>query len=176
MNDWIQTYTGEKFYPLRPDSSSISIVDIAHSLSLLCRFNGHCTRFYSVAEHSIHVSNHCSDPLYGLLHDATEAYLSDVPRPIKPELTGYKDIESLMMDAVVAKFGLNKTPPPDLKEVDMAMLATEKEQLMVDGPGKWLPMPNPYTDVPYLGLVPHVAEARFLGLFEKLMSQKGEPK
>ena len=78
---WLQTYTGIQFWPLDPRPEEIDIQDIAHALSLLCRFNGHCQRFYSVAEHSVHVSTILAPEfgLWGLLHDAAEAYLSDIP-------------------------------------------------------------------------------------------------
>ncbi|MFG0247924.1 MAG: phosphohydrolase, partial [Phycisphaeraceae bacterium JB051] len=78
---WIQTYTGKAFYPLREDPGIIDIRDIAHALSLQCRFNGHCSDFYSVAQHSVHVSEVVPQAfaLWGLLHDAAEAYMSDLP-------------------------------------------------------------------------------------------------
>jgi len=89
MNAWIQTISGRKFPLAEPDPNQIDIEDIAHALSMLCRFNGHCTQFYSVAEHSMHVSHEISNDLAlaGLLHDAAEAYLGDVPSPLKKELS-----------------------------------------------------------------------------------------
>ena len=83
---WVQTVTGKAFYPLKPDPSLISIEDIAWALSMQCRFAGHVLHFYSVAEHCVYISNSVpmEDALWGLLHDATEAYLTDVPRPLKP--------------------------------------------------------------------------------------------
>src|SRR5271165_7548492 len=83
--DWIQTYTGRVMYPLDPRPEEINIIDIAHALSNLCRFTGHVRTFYSVAEHSVRVSQHCDpkDALWGLLHDASEAYLADMSRPMK---------------------------------------------------------------------------------------------
>src|SRR3990167_8105269 len=85
--DWIQTYMGSAFYPLDPRPEDVDIRDIAHSLSLMCRFNGHCTKFYSVAEHSLHVVEGVAfttnwntfEMRRALLHDSAETYLSDVP-------------------------------------------------------------------------------------------------
>ena len=83
---WIETYTGKKVYPLRPDEETLCVEDIAHALALTCRFGGHCSEFYSVAQHSCLVSDLCPDglKLAGLMHDAAEAYLGDVVSPIKP--------------------------------------------------------------------------------------------
>jgi uncharacterized protein len=86
---WIQTVTGKQFWPMDAQPEEVDIEDIAHALSLPCRFNGHCKQFYSVAEHSIHVSRVVSNEnaARGLLHDAAEAYLSYIPQPVKRELT-----------------------------------------------------------------------------------------
>src|ERR1019366_6268112 len=80
----IRTYTGILFDFEEPEASPIRIEDIAHALSLLCRFAGHCKEFYSVAEHSVRVSYACPEEhaLWGLMHDASEAYCVDVPRPL----------------------------------------------------------------------------------------------
>ena len=85
VGDWIQTMSGVIFYPLDPRPEEIRIEDIAHALSHQCRFAGHCREFYSVAEHSVRVSRELPQEfmLWGLLHDASEAYLVDLPRPIK---------------------------------------------------------------------------------------------
>ncbi|MBF0612521.1 MAG: hypothetical protein HQL55_15470, partial [Magnetococcales bacterium] len=79
-DNWIQTFTGRQFWPLAPVLEHIHVQDIAHALSLLCRFNGHCQKFYSVAEHSLHVATILPPELagWGLLHDASEAYLADL--------------------------------------------------------------------------------------------------
>ena len=89
---WISTYTDKKFHYLNPTEEEICIEDIAHALALTCRFGGHCSKFYSVAEHSIRVSNIVPETLrlQALLHDAHEAYLHDVPRPIKEDIPQYK--------------------------------------------------------------------------------------
>ena len=95
---YIQTYTGRLVNPFDIKEGDISIEDIAHSLSMQCRFNGNTNKFYSVAEHSINVSLILSSmpaktQLLGLLHDATEAYLSDIPTPVKKYLPDYLSIE-----------------------------------------------------------------------------------
>jgi len=87
-DEWIQTYTGKKFWAFDAAIADICIEDIAHALAMRCRFGCHCKEFYSVAQHSVIVSHHLPPELklWGLLHDATEAYLPDVPRPQKGRL------------------------------------------------------------------------------------------
>lgn len=130
--DWMQTYRGRVFYPLDPDVEQIDIVDIAHALSQQCRFAGHCRRFYSVAEHCCHVSDRCGldNRLWGLLHDASEAYLSDVIRPIKPFLFNYNAIEHQLMEAIAERFGLAWPLPQEVNIIDNRILMNECEQLM----------------------------------------------
>ena len=94
---WIQTHLGIQFIVLEPRFENIHIGDIAHALSMNCRFNGHCKDFYSVAEHSVHVSRILDDDpnlaLWGLLHDASEAYITDLPRPVKNAMPQFEEIE-----------------------------------------------------------------------------------
>jgi len=139
IGDWIQTASGRPFWPLDPRAEEIDIFDIAHSLSNLCRFNGHCSRFYSVAEHSVLVSLVVppADALAGLLHDATEAYCADVPRPLKPFLKGYADIEAGIWRAVAARFGLAEELPPSVKLADNTVLLAEKAALLGPSPMPW---------------------------------------
>jgi 5'-deoxynucleotidase YfbR-like HD superfamily hydrolase len=144
---WIQTYTGKKFYPLNPTTESIDVIDIAHSLSLTCRFGGHCLCFYSVAQHSVLVSQNCDerDALWGLLHDAAEAYLCDLPRPIKHELrrqsggseSFFDHFESRLMSAICAKFGLSEKQPLSVHKADAALLTTEARDLMAPCTSEW---------------------------------------
>lgn len=134
---WIETYSGKKFHILNPAPDEIDIIDIAHAEANQCRFTGHVKNFYSVAEHSRYVSLLCKpqNALKGLLHDASEAYISDISRPLK-YCTGigpiYKEIEQKISDAIYAKFGLETGEPEDVKNADNIMLITEKTQLLND--------------------------------------------
>ena len=129
----IRTYTGRWFNVFEPDPESIHIKDIAKSLSKQCRFGGHTRLFYSVAEHSIECSYLVPDEhkLAALLHDASEAYLIDVPRPIKKKLIGYKEIEDGVMTAIAHKFGFDYPFHPSVKQADEERLEVEWSQLMV---------------------------------------------
>lgn len=140
---WIKTYTGKKFYPLDPEVELIDIKDIAHSLSNQCRFTGHSKFFYSVCQHSIHVSNVVKmnggghhDQMWGLLHDASEAYAVDLPSPVKNQVVGYADVERRIMSAVALAFGLPDKMPDIVKDADEIMLATEARDLM-GNPDDW---------------------------------------
>lgn len=95
VGNWMLTYSGKKFYPLDPHADEICIEDIAHALSMICRYNGHSRKFYSVAEHCTIMSldGFPGDPRWRLMHDATEAYICDVIRPLKSSLMGYDHIE-----------------------------------------------------------------------------------
>jgi len=143
--NWITVYSGGRFHYKNPTVDEIFIEDIAHSLSLKCRFSGHTRVFYSVAEHSMRVAELLPDrlKLVGLLHDAQEAYMPDIPRPIKVEF-GLYEYEKIIEDTIRIKFGLLLTAD-DLaivKVADNIMLATEARDLMstVDG---WATLPEP---------------------------------
>lgn len=131
---WIQTYSGRKFNPLAPVEGAIVIQDIAHALAMLCRFTGHCKRFYSVAQHSVLVSYLCNheDALHGLLHDASEAYLQDLPRPLKRsgKFENYKEYEHVLQSMIYERFGLDTKEPKSVKIADTLLLATEARDLM----------------------------------------------
>lgn len=136
---WIATFSGNRFWPLHPTAADIRIEDIAHALSNICRFTGHCREFYSVAEHSVHVSRVCDpkDALWGLLHDASEAYICDVARPIKPMLTNYRSIEHEIMLCVCERFGLDPIQPDSVTIADDRLLATEARDLLAGGGAGW---------------------------------------
>ena len=106
------TYSGTQFDALSPKAKDVHLVDIAHALSNICRFNGHTTEFYSVAQHSVYVMKCCSydNKLHALLHNASEAYLSDIISPLKKteEFNFYREIEDNLMDTIYKKFGLQK--------------------------------------------------------------------
>lgn len=136
FGDWLQTYSGGSFYPLDPRAEEMRIVDIAHSLSLQCRYAGHCLQFYSVAEHSILLARHVAPEhkLWALLHDASEAYLVDVPRPIKGDLIGYREIERKIMSVIASRFDLRGDMPAEVHDVDIRICVDEKAQNMSPGP------------------------------------------
>lgn len=168
VGDWLQTYTGRPFWPLDPRPEEIDIEDIAQALSLKCRYGGHCLCFYSVAEHSVLVSQHVAPEhaLWALLHDAGEAYLADIPRPVKPSLDGWKAIEARVMRAVCDRFGLPHQEPREVKAVDFAITTDEKIALMADGPA-WTGLAPPVGAV-IRGLMPQDAKALFLARFAEL--------
>lgn len=169
VGNWMQTYSGRQFWPLDPRPEDICIEDIAHALSNICRYAGHCERFYSVAEHSVLVSL-CVDrelALTGLLHDATEAYVSDVIRPIKPHLTNYSSIENSVWVAIAKKFGLPVVLPPEIKKADTGVLLAEAEQNMKTPPADWCVSGEP-AEVKLLCLLPAYAKDAFLNRFRHL--------
>lgn len=130
---YIETFTGKKFYLFGEIADSdIDWIDIAHALSMQCRYNGHCNRFYSVAEHSTIMSHILPKEfaLYALIHDGSEAYLSDIPSPFKPFLSNYKELEMKVQTRIYEVAGLKPVEPDEVREVDRAMLLLEAEHLL----------------------------------------------
>ena len=158
-NPWIQTYNGRQVFPLSPDPEQIDIHDIAHALANLCRFTGHTRRFYSVAQHSVLVARECATEFqaWGLLHDAAEAYINDIARPIKERtcietLSGairwIDEIEHGVAGAIARRFNL-PWPMADeclaaVKHVDTRLLLTEKRDLMSAEPAEWTVTGEPF--------------------------------
>lgn len=141
-NHWMQTYTGKQFWPLDPRVEDIDIRDIAHHLSLQCRFAGACKHHYSVAQHSVLVSLTCSvpDAKWGLLHDAAEAYLQDMVRPLKQDedfAHEYRIAEARLMRVICDRFGLAMKQPESVTEADTAVLLAEKRDIMAPAPAEW---------------------------------------
>lgn len=136
--DWIWTYTGRQFYPLDPRPEDVCIEDIAHHLAMKCRYSGATMGFYSVAEHSVHVSRYvpAEDAKWGLLHDAAEAYLADIPRPVKAHIPGWRKIERRVEKAVLERFGMSDFEPDAVRLIDTAILADEKAALFKTFPGR----------------------------------------
>lgn len=132
---YITTYSGESFNPLAPDMDKIKIEDIAHSLSLMCRGNGHLSHFFSVAQHCINCAKEAEArglakrvQLACLLHDASESYLSDITRPVKRHLPVYIEIEENMQNAVYRKFlgsVLSEEECSQVRQIDDDMLVNE---------------------------------------------------
>ena len=125
----IRTYSGHYFDVFDPNPDHIEIEDIAHSLSMLCRFAGHIKSFYSVAEHSIWVANkvHKTHALTALLHDASEAYLIDLPKPIKDEIPQYLELENNLMRVIAKKLEFQYPFPEQVKLQDRWALEFEWE-------------------------------------------------
>jgi uncharacterized protein len=132
FGDWMQTYSGGRFWPIDPVPEEVEITDIARALSMMCRYNGHCSRFYSVGEHSVIVSRLVppEDALWGLLHDASEAYIADIVKPAKRFIEGYQAVEERIMAAVCQKFGLSNEQPRSVKYVDQHLPKDEMQQLL----------------------------------------------
>jgi hypothetical protein len=177
---WIRTYTGERFDPLSSSPGRIVIDDIAHALSNICRYTGHTKEFYSVAQHSVLVAKILEDDghppsvqLQGLLHDATEAYLTDLSRPIKmtEALRPYREIETALERILAAHWGFETLTPGAVKVADMQILATEVRDLMGD-PQDWqLPYgPRPWKVNP---ASPGKAKISFLNKYYELMKASG---
>ena len=144
IND-IHTSTGKLINPLDPNPDLIDIRDIAHALSMQARWNGHARDFYSVAEHSVRVSliSPAKDALYGLLHDAPEAYLSDIPGPIKKAegFAFYREAEDRLMAVIAARFGLPAKIPASVHRADAILLHTEARDLFPAAHNKeWVDM------------------------------------
>lgn len=160
---WMQTYTGRQFWPIDPRPEDVSILDIARALSMMCRYNGHCSVFYSVAEHSVLVSQSVpkKDALWALLHDASEAYIADIVRPAKPFIEGYRDVENRIMSAIAKHFSLPSLIPETIKEADMRILRDEYLQVIPKSGFAW-DIPEERLGVAIEGWEPAVAEKNFL--------------
>ncbi|CAK7073715.1 MAG: hypothetical protein EUB_03880 [Eubacterium sp.] len=140
MTEKMHTFTGKKVNPMKLESDAIDIVDIAHALSLLCRGGGHLKYFYSVGQHSINCAEEAiarkesSNVILGcLLHDASEAYLSDLIRPVKKHFEKYIEIENQIAQAIFNKFGLShlsKQKLEKIKEIDDSLLENELAALL----------------------------------------------
>lgn len=171
LESWIQTYKGLKIWPTDPHISSLDIEDIAHALSNICRFNGHCKKFYSVAEHSILIAL-CASPaaaLLALLHDAAEAYLTDFPSPIKQYFPEYKTMEEKLLGLIFHRFGVTTSQLAyyydEVKKLDLAILATEVEQLIGgECVGEWY-LPEIPLDIDIECWKPEIAKSTFLRYF-----------
>lgn len=136
---WIQTFTGRQVWPLNPRVEDICLEDVAHALANQCRYTGHTRQFYSVAQHSFLASDHCPEaPLWALLHDAAEAYLCDVSRPVKGYLANYREAEERLERVIAEKFGLPWPMPEAVKVIDLKLLATERRDLMNTPPIPWV--------------------------------------
>lgn len=173
----IVTFSGKTINPLDPDPNDICIEDIAHALANQCRFTGHVRKFYSVAEHSVRVAywlgaggmgENGEMCFIGLMHDASEAYLSDIARPVKrqPEINQFwGEIEERMERTISEKFDIPYPFPDAIKRADSILLRSEQRDLMPDllrFPG------DEYVDYVINPWMPDLAEAHFLDTFRQL--------
>lgn len=176
---WIETVTGKKFPFLNPQPEDIDIKDIAHALSMNCRFVGQCREFYSVAEHSWNVARMLEGfpkevQIAGLLHDASEAYITDVASPVKQYLPEYNKLEDIIMAAIAKKYGFEYELHPAVKIADRHALSTEAHYLLPSQGNDWnmwgWPAERPRVDHSYrpLGMDHRRAKNLFLDKFHEL--------
>lgn len=177
---WMETHTGKQFFFLRPRIEDIDVVDVAAALGKLCRYGGHTLRFYSVAEHSVLLARWLEaqgeDPLTvfsGLMHDATEGYLVDVPRPIKHVLKDYKRIEDGLAMAIHDRFGVFYPLPRIVHEADSRILVDERAQVMSDSGNSWGTDALEPLGVTIQFWGPDEAPQRFLAEFARLQDALG---
>lgn len=154
----ILTFTGRYIDPVNPDSDRISVVDIAHALALSCRYGGHCPRFYSVAEHSILVHDLMQKAGFpkanlfaGLMHDAEEAYLMDMPTPIKRQFQTYVDSSIALRKVIWSKYAIDWDLYQSVEPYDQDAYQQERKRLWNGGST----------------MEPPHAEAQFLSYFER---------
>jgi hypothetical protein len=136
---WILTRFGRRFDISCPTVDMIDPRDIAHALAHICRFGGHTREHYSVAQHSVIASQIVPEHAarHALLHDATEAYIGDMVRPLKQTMPNYQWAEAKLWRVICARFGLDPEMPAEVHQADMVMLATEKRDLMPEHPDPW---------------------------------------
>ena len=162
---WITTFTGKKFHYKKPALREIDIRDIAHHLSLLCRFTGACREFYSVGEHSIRVAHIVPDKLKlsALLHDAAEAYIGDISRPVKYSHK-LEETEFTISSLIDIKYKTNSLHPV-IKEADSVLLSTEARDLGLAYLNDWAKLPEPLEGI-IEPLPSKIVERAFLARFE----------
>jgi hypothetical protein len=172
IGGWCVTFTGRHFCPLAPRVEDISIGDIAHSLSNLCRFGGHSLKFYSVAQHCLLVARLVPAPLAltGLLHDATKCYLGEMVRPLKQSMPDYRRAHDDLWAVIARRFNLPRVLPPEIKQADDVALVTERRDLLIRTPDPWDVdeagcLPDPQITVP---LPPEEARRQFLEKYRVL--------
>ena len=173
--NYIETFTGKKFWPLNPITEDIDIVDIAHALSNKCRYTGHTREFYSVAQHSVLVADHVPIKyrLEALLHDAVEAYLPDIAFPLRGAFTNFAETEERMHKAVAKRFGLTFPWPDEIKDIDRRITRDEAWHLMKSMGSRW-PGSTDRVGVKVVAWNPKEAERRFMELYDTLVMYFGD--
>jgi 5'-deoxynucleotidase YfbR-like HD superfamily hydrolase len=171
MKPWIQTYTGIAFDLMEPVTNQVDIRDIAHALSQIGRFGGHTQEFYSVAQHSILVSENVppGDALQALLHDAAEAYIGDMVRPLKRSgaMQPFIECEDRLMVAIAQRFGIDSDISPAVKLADNRALFTEQRDLMGREPKPWQDPHPPFAQT-IVPICSRTAKTLFLHRFHEL--------
>jgi len=167
---WMLLRSGKYFSLANPTEDMVDIQDIAHALAHLSRFGGHTQRFYSVAEHSVHVSHlvEKKNALAGLLHDAPEYVLGDVISPLKCILSEYRDLEKRVSPVILGKYGVTFPMCADVQHADLSMLLAEQRQVMLNDDNWGLPDWIKPAQRNILCLSPAAARAQFLMRFEEL--------
>ena len=168
---YVSTFSGNRFYPLEPRIDRVAIEDIAHGLAYQCRFNGQTCEFYSVAQHSLVVASLVPPGLRlaALLHDAAEAYLGDMVKPLKVLLPEFAAIEDKVTLIISEAFGVDFSDYAPIKKADLIALATEKRDLMPHSVERWA-----YLDLvralpaPIVPMSPRDAKLAFLDEFARL--------
>ena len=168
---YVSTFSGNRFYPLEPRIDVVAIEDIAHGLAYQCRFNGQTREFYSVAQHSLVVASLVPTDLRlaALLHDAAEAYLGDMVKPLKVLLPEFAALEDQVSALIAQAFAIDFSDYRPIKRADLIALATEKRDLMPHSAERWayldgiVPLPEPI-----VALTPAQAKHAFLQEFSRL--------
>jgi hypothetical protein len=178
---WVQTFTGRAVRPLDLQLEDVCIEDIAHSLSLICRFNGHCREFYSVANHSSLCAMVAPDglKLKTLLHDAAEYLLQDITRPFKAALwvdlapdrmVAYRNHEMHTLRIIFQALGVAWPTDEEwgiIRGIDNRIVMTELRDLLSDPPAAWGVDATAYENLLILPMSPGSSEQNFLHQFRK---------
>src|SRR5699024_9817293 len=170
---WMQTFTGRQFFPMNPRPEEVHAADIAHALSMQCRYNGHVRRFYSVAEHCVHLSYAVGEDnaLWALLHDATEAYVGDMVAPLTRHMSTYRETEDRVSAAIAEPFGLDPEMPQEVRTADRRILLDERAALMTPAPADWgLDQLEPL-GVQIMAWPPHEARRHYLNRLHELIER-----
>lgn len=181
---WIQTFSGGKFWPLEPKAEDVRIEDVAHALAYQCRYAGHATRFYSVAEHCCLLADYVlrrhdtesmtmpdmrrRDALTALLHDAAEAYLPDLARPLKYRMPEWRAADAALEAVVIPALGGEHPLPAWMKLLDARILRDERPVVMRETGESWQIDDLEQLGVWVRGMPPHEAERWFLDLYAEL--------
>jgi uncharacterized protein len=170
---YVSTFCGNRFYPLAPRIEHVEIEDIAHGLAYQCRFNGQTREFYSVAQHSLIVAALVPPELQlaALLHDAAEAYLGDMVKPLKVLMPQFSELEDQVTQIIAVTFGIDFSDYAPIKRADLIALATEKRDLMPHSVERWEYLDEigalPDTIIP---MDPSTAKTGFLAEFARLQA------